>query len=137
MSDQESSFSLLQAHLPAYLLAHMRVQANGGAWPFILIPAVIEASRIAGLINLGGDLQATGPSGLWESPNIGVWVFKEELSGSETHADQAASVAMTKFIALGGETVLLEEAAIGWSEANQSSGDLRSQLYFSWTVARS
>ena len=128
------SYDLLQENLPPYLSDLMVEHLGGAAWPVAAIPAVIEAARAASLVSLGGDLQINSPGGLWESPNVGVRVFPQDRSTANAPADSAAAVALSKFMALGGEAVFLEEAMAGWPGAHSAGADLGKQLFFSWVV---
>jgi hypothetical protein len=132
-----TSPNLFTERLPQYLLAAIQQHAGGAAWPIALIPAVIEASRAAGLVSLGGDLQVQGPQGLWESPNVGVAVFPNELSAMEgPPANAAAAIALKKFVNLGGEGALIEEVMAGVPGAVDWPRDqLLQRLFFSWSVA--
>jgi len=130
-----SSYELLMECLPAHLLVYLRQGAGGAAWPISAIPAVIEASRAAGLISVGGDLQVHLDESVWESPNIGVVIFSRELSGLDRLADEAAALALKKFMALGREADLLKEAAAGCPGVSEAiARGTPPQLYFSWSV---
>jgi hypothetical protein len=126
-----SSYKLLTERLPSYLLAEMRTADP--AWPLAIIPAVIEACRVAGLVSLGGDLRVYDAQGFWESPNIGVAVFTHELSDGPV--EQAAAIALKKFMALGGEREFLREVAAGCPGALDAiARGAAPALYFGWTV---
>ena len=131
MSDP-SSF----AFLPPYLLALMKHREVGVAWPVNVIPAVIEATRSAGRINLGGDLQVAGPEGVWESPNQGLWIFPTELTGTGGQASEiAARIALSKFLSLCSDGGLLDEALAGCPYlAGHSRDATLAQLDFSWSI---
>ena len=47
--------------LPTPLLGQATLRGNEYSWPVSLIPEVIEAARVAGLVNLGGQLQLRFP----------------------------------------------------------------------------
>ena len=112
----------------------MELSGGGASWPLSVIPALIEACRAQGLINRGGDLRVVQSAGVWESSNIGVWVFESELSATDPvqRADEAARIALQKFSNLDGET-LREEVLAGCQSllGNASAFDLE-VLRLSW-----
>lgn len=128
------SVSHLTDSLPEELLLQMELSGSGASWPLSAIPTLIEACRSKGLINRGGDLQVAQSTGVWESPNIGVWVFDSELSetGSLQRADEAARIALQKFSSLDAEA-LREEALTGCPslQGNASAFD-PAMLRISW-----
>lgn len=129
--DLPSSRELLAERLPPYLLAEMC--AADPAWPLAMIPAIIEACRAAGLVSLGGDLQVRDARGFWESPNIGVVIFAHELSDSPV--EQAAAIALKKFMTLGDESEFLREVAAGCPGAAEAiARGTPPPLFFGWTV---
>jgi hypothetical protein len=97
---------------------------------------VIEAYRVKGLINRGGDLQIIELSGVWESPNIGVWVFDNELDGTDPQQRvyEAARIALAKFASLDAEE-LREEAVAGcpFLQGDATQYD-PAMLRFSWSA---
>jgi len=129
-------FSLFRDALPPELFARMQVLVRDCAWPVSAIPAVIEACRGAGLINLGGDLQVKGPRGRWESPHVGVWIFEPEFSAPDPDAqvEAAARAALRKFTSVSAEDM--------WAGASQYpfleelSDPLEDHLLFSWVARR-
>ncbi|MBO9706605.1 MAG: hypothetical protein J7521_00195 [Caulobacter sp.] len=104
----------LLAVLPDHLVAAVEVIGGNASWPFTSIELVIEAYRDAGMINRGGDLQIVQDGCAWESPNLGVWVFDSELTGSDENGlvNEAADLALSKLAALDREA-LREDAAAG------------------------
>jgi len=133
-----SSRDLFRAHLPPYLLAHMVEHGGETVFPYRAIPAVIEASRAAGLINLGGNLMLLSPR-VWESPAMQVNTASEKFHGLplQERIDQAAAIALDQFLDLGSEAGLLQEAAIGTGRPQVAEGaDAWRQLTFGWLVSR-
>jgi hypothetical protein len=129
---------LFRAHLPPYLLAHMVEHGNETVFPYRAIPAVIEASRAAGLINVGGDLMLLSPR-LWESLVIGVNTGSEKLRGLplQERIDQSASIALRQFLDLGSEAELLADAAIGTRRPHLAEeADVWRKLHFGWLVSQ-
>ncbi|PTS81938.1 MULTISPECIES: hypothetical protein [unclassified Caulobacter] len=122
--------------LPPYLLELMKHRAVGVAWPVNAIPAVIEATRSAGRINLGGDLQVAGSEGVWESANQGLWVFPAELAQANAQAAEvAAEIALSKFLGLWNSGAFLDEAVAGCPDlAGQSFQAVLERLDFSWSI---
>lgn len=133
------SRDLFRAHLPPYLLAHMVEHGNETVFPYRAIPAVIEASRAAGLVNLGGNLMLLFSPGVWESPVMQVNTASEKFRGLplQERIDQAAAIALDQFLDLGSEAELLEEAAIGTRRPQLAEeADAWRKLYFGWLVSR-
>lgn len=133
------SRDLFRAHLPSYLLAHMVEHGSETVFPYRAIPAVIEASRAAGLVNLGGNLMLLLSPGVWESPVMQVNTGSEKLRGLplQERIDQAAAIALGDFLDLGSEEELLQEAAIGTGRPQIVEGaDAWRKLYFTWLVSR-
>ena len=128
------SVTHLTDSLPEELLSRMKLSGWCASWPLSAIPALIEACRSEGLINRGGDLQIVQTTGVWESPNIGVWVFDSELSQTDPlkRADEAARIALQKFSSLTAEE-LRDEALAGCPSlvANASEFDPE-MLRLSW-----
>ena len=128
---------LFRAHLPPYLLAHMVEHGNETVFPYRAIPAVIEASRVAGLVNLGGNLMLLFSPGVWESPIMQVNTGSEKLRGLplQERIDQTAAIALRNILDLGSEAELLQEAAIGTGRPQIAEGaDAWRKLYFTWLV---
>ena len=133
------SRDLFRAYLPPHLLAHMVEHGNETVFPYRAIPAVIEASRAAGLINLGGNLMLLSSPGVWESQVMQVNTASEKFHGFPTQEriDQAAAIALDQFLDLGSEAELLQEAAIGTGRPQVAEGaDAWRQLTFGWLVSR-
>jgi hypothetical protein len=128
------SITHLTASLPEELLSQMELSGADASWPLSVIPALIEACRAKGLINRGGDLRVIQSAGIWESPNIGVWVFESELSETAPlqRADEAARIALQKFFSLDAEA-LRSEVLAGCPSllGNASAFDLKA-LRLSW-----
>lgn len=134
-----NSRDLFRAHLPPYLLTHMVEHGGETVFPYRAIPAVIEASRAAGLVNLGGNLMLLFSPGVWESPVMQVNTGSEKLRGLplQERIDQAAAIALSNFLDLGSEAELLQEAAIGTGRPQVAEGaDAWRKLYFTWLVNR-
>ncbi len=133
-----NSRDLFRAHLPPYLLSHMVEHGGETVFPYRAIPAVIEASRAAGLVNHGGNLMLVSP-GIWESPVMQVNTASERLRGLplQERIDQAAAIALDQFLDLGSESELLQEAAIGTGRPQVAEGaEAWRQLTFGWLVSR-
>ena len=64
--------------LPEEVLARATLVGSEYAWPLTDIPMVIEAAKIANLLNIGGQLQFRGPEiGIWECYWVEVDTYKE------------------------------------------------------------
>ena len=79
------------------------------------------------MINRGGDLQVIHDRDVWESPNVGVWIFDSELGNSDPGdlVDEAANLALAKVASLDREA-LLEEVVAGcpfFTEAASAIGE--------------
>lgn len=80
-------------------------------------------------------MQIQTSDGLWESPNLGVAIFQDELSlDGETFADQAAAIALKKFAGVRESAMLAESIAGCPGVAAWSRDEILSRLDFSWSV---
>lgn len=125
--------------VPKYLLEKSVYFDNELAWPYLIIPAIIEAGRSFGATSLGGDLQFRLPDGRrCESMNVGVCVYEHEISHVDISgaADASAKVALDKFSSLGGVAEFIREGMDGFPDIlrpliNEHNG-LEPYIYFTW-----
>jgi len=110
-------------------------------WPYLFVPAIIEALRCAGAVSAGGDLCFISDSGgLCECVNIGIAIDRDHLrnAGPDKQADAAAEIAMKCFINLGGRAEFLREGSNGFGDQINGISDLikfpDSRIFFSWYV---
>lgn len=130
----------LYAALPQYLLDLRTPRINFPAWPFDVVPAVIEAARSVGLVNRGGDLQILALSSMTHGESqMGVWVRDRDLQAVPVseRPDLAAKIALDQFRALGGYDVLVAEAMAGWGLHMHPDPAMRHrELFFEWRLER-
>ena len=127
--------------LPEELLRRASLRRSEHAWRMADIPAVIEASRAAGLLNIGGNLQIRLPTGkVWESWNFQVDTGKSVPAALpwDERVGQAAEVAQRDF-ALERDDDYLSEARAGGGalldEAVAAGLSVSDVIWFTWCAA--
>lgn len=104
--------------LPENIRKRACLRGNEWAWPVDEIPAVIEAARLAGLVNIGGQLQFRFPDGTCELYWIEVNTFQTNASGLswQERINQTATDALSQFQALQEQFDFLAEGQLSFSE---------------------
>lgn len=134
--------SVFDAFLPSDLLRRASTRGLEYAWRLRDIPSVIEASRRAGLINIGGQLQFRLPSGeTCECYWIAVDTSKDvdrALPWAE-RVERTAEAARQKFALLPSEDALMKEGVMGFGKRlTKATADGRGPadiMCFVWQVA--
>jgi hypothetical protein len=124
--------------LPSHILGLGRRRGNEYAWPLNAIPFVIEAARVAGLLNVGGQLQFWLPDGgICECYWIEVDTYRTtptDLTWPE-RVERAAAEAQSAFALLLLKDLIAEgrKEFAGYLDAIESEGgDLVQAMKFVW-----
>jgi hypothetical protein len=121
--------------LPKDLLSKASVSPGGEhAWKMEDIPKVIEAARVAGLANLGGQPQFQGPIGTAEP----YWLNFEPAGRRkdetwQQYVDRAAAETLEAFRRLCKETDFENEGCLNWNhikEAKEKGMNINEHLWF-------
>lgn len=121
--------------LPKDLLSRASVSPGGEhAWRMEDIPKVIEAARVAGLANLGGQPQFQGPIGTAEP----YWLNFEPAGRRENenwqqYVNRAAAETLEAFKRLCNETDFEKEGCQNWSHikgAKEKGMNVNEHLWF-------
>ena len=126
----------LWKEIPATVLRRADLRWNELAWHPEDIPAVIEAARLANLLNLGGDLQIRAPSGGTGEP-IGVGVDTNRVPGDlpwHPRVQEAARVALSDFHALREKLDFEAVARDAFPQLLQEVQDPSEAIFFTWFV---
>ena len=125
--------------LPAELLSRASLHSGEYAWPLSEIPTVIDAARIANLLNVGGQLQFRLPDEgvcecYWVEVDTYLRVSKEQPW--ETRVEAAAADALSAFNQLSNEYDFLAEGQRGFAQhldALRAAGrDPQDAMCFVW-----
>ena len=128
-------------HLPKELLEQASLRGNEHAWRIDDIPAVIEATRDAGLVNVGGQLQFRLPDGgTCECYWVEVDTYKrvpKELPWIE-RVVRTAEVALEEFTCLQSRYDFMEEGQRAFGdrlrELKERGGIPAEAMCFVWYV---
>ena len=127
--------------LPEEVLARATLVGSEYAWPLTDIPMVIEAAKIANLLNIGGQLQFRGPEiGIWECYWVEVDTYKEidpNLPWTE-RVSAAANVALSQFKHICAKYDFIAEVRSGFAKHlaafEAQGGNVDKALCFVWYV---
>jgi hypothetical protein len=130
---------IAEDHLPKQLLDRATLRGNELAWRLSDIPAVIEAARDAGLVNIGGQLQFRIPNtGTCECYWVEVDTYKsvpKTLPWAE-RVDRTADAALADFRRLPSQYDFLAEGRRAWHsylrEIEEQGGDPADFMCFVW-----
>lgn len=127
--------------LPARLLERATLRGRERAWPISEIPDVIEAARLANLVNAGGQLQFRIPAGetcecYWVEVDT-VRSVSPDLSWP-ARVEQTAAAARSQFQSLQERYNFIAEGRSAFgdylNEYEASGGNVRDALCFVWYV---
>lgn len=135
---------LAERRLPAHVLERATLRGNEFAWPVSYIPKVIEAARLGGLVNIGGQLQFRFPSG-GTAECYWVEVSTSEASDPELpwteQVERSAREALSQFKALQSRYNFLAEGRNSFGqyirEFEASGGNASDAMCFVWYVEAS
>jgi hypothetical protein len=121
--------------LPHHLLSKASISPGGEhAWKLKDVPAVIEAARVAGLANLGGQPQFQGPIGIAESYWLNFEPCMRELNEVWTHyVDRTAKETLDAFKRLCETTDFEKEGCDNWKhikKAKEEGLNINEHLWF-------
>ena len=127
--------------LPVSLLEKASLRGNEYAWPVSEIPAVIEAARQRGLVNIGGQLQFRFPEGTCECYWIEVDTYKElgheEMTWPE-RVELSAAKGLSAFERISARQDLVDEGREAFSKAfadfEASGGKPADAMCFVWYI---
>lgn len=130
-----------EASLPDELLRRASVRGNEYAWRISDIPDVIEATKRAGMISIGGQLQFRFPHGVTcECYWIEIDTYKKvsaDLPRNEV-VNQSATEALSAFEALKSQFDFVAEGRSNFKEIFQAfeadGGDPEDAMCFVWYV---
>ena len=132
---------LSETALPARLLERATLRGNERAWPIRDIPELIEAARLAGLINVGGQLQFRFPAGgTCECYWVEVDTFKSVPSDLpwDQRVERTAVEARSQFADLQQRYDFISEGRSTFGsyldEFETSGGDANDAMCFVWYV---
>ncbi len=125
------------ARLPAELLNRASLRGNEYAWPLADIPNVIEAARVANLLNIGGQLQFRLPDGgicecYWVEVDTFQTVSKDQPWKARVEA--AANEASAAFGDLPSRYDFVAEGRKAFAEHLDKLSDPASAMCFVWDV---
>jgi len=130
-------------YLPKEILQKSDLKGNEHAWRIADIPAVIEAARAAGLVNVGGQLQFRIPEEVGKGTSECYWVevdtykkVPESLPWSDRVAE-TAKVALADFLALPTKYDFQKEgegAARVFQKFGQPIAEIEEMMWFVWYV---
>jgi hypothetical protein len=127
-----------ESRLPAEILAKASVRGGEYAWRVEDIPAVIEAAREAGLVNVGGQLQFRGPDFTAECYWVEVDTYKSVPSDLpfKVRVDRTAEAASAAFEIFRREVDLLAEGRNAFPDplAGYDDEAVRELMWFVWYV---
>jgi hypothetical protein len=130
-----------EARLPAEIVAKASVRGGEYAWRVDDIPAVIDAAREAGLVNVGGQLQFRGPGFTGECYWVEVDTYKAvplDLS-FEVRVERTAAAAREAFEELRGKVDFIAEGRTAFPDAlerYEAGGGAASDLmWFVWYLS--
>src|SRR5271154_6028933 len=91
-----------EQHLPKMLLWRASLRNGEYAWRINDIPEVIEAARMAGLVNIGGQLQFRVPEAICECYWVEVDTYKgvSDALPWKDRVTQTAQMGLAAFVAL-------------------------------------
>jgi hypothetical protein len=127
--------------LPDELLRRASVRGYEYAWRIADIPEVIEATKLAGMISIGGQLQFRLPNGptcecYWVEVDT-LRTISADLSKNELIA-QSASVALSDFNMLKNNYDFVAEGRSSFGkffqECEVEGGDPKDAMWFVWYV---
>ena len=131
--------AMKESRLPAQTLAKGSLRGGEYAWRVEDIPAVIDAAREAGLVNIGGQLQFRGPEFTCECYWVEVDTYKGVPSDLpfKVRVDRTAEAASGAFDTLSREVDLLAEGRNAFPNVLGSYDDetLRDLMWFGWYVS--
>jgi hypothetical protein len=129
-----------EADLPAEVLARATRSGNEFGWPVEDIPQVVEAARVAGLVNIGGQLQFIMPGATCECYCIDVDTSEqapESLPWSE-RVQASSAAALAAFQQLREKTDFVAEGRKAFQEHlaryEAAGGKLTDVMRFIWYV---
>jgi hypothetical protein len=122
--------------LATEVLNRAHVRSSDLAWRPAHIPAVIEAARLAHLINLGGDLQIRAPSGRWGEPiGFGIVIEVPHEFAWEKQVEAAAEAALAHFLFFQRHVDFEAIARESYPSLVAEVDDPQDVIFFSWAVA--
>ena len=133
-----------ELYLPKEILQRSRLSGKEHAWRIGDIPAVIEAARAAGLVNVGGQLQFLIPDELGKGTCECYWVevdtykkVSKSLPWRERVAE-TAKVALADFATIQTKYDFLKEgrdfAGRVLQKRGNPSADIEEMMWFVWYV---
>jgi hypothetical protein len=132
----------LETRLPKELLERGSLRGNEYAWQVSDIPQVIEAARLAGLINVGGQLQFRIPDGgVCECYWVEVDTFKSVSADLpyQEKVSRSAEVALADLAGLASKFDFLEEGRRSFEShlklAEENGAVLADMMCFVWYVS--
>lgn len=127
--------------LPPDILARATLRGREYAWALDDIPAVIEAARKAGLINVGGQLQFRAPGATCEIYYVEVDTYKSvpKTLPYEERVEKTAEAALREFTHLRETEDFIAEGRKGFADVlrdyEAQGGDLSDIVCFVWYVS--
>ena len=122
--------------LPKDILSKASISAGGEhAWKMEDVPEVIEAARIAGLANLGGQPQSQGPIGTAEPYWLNFEPSEQKANENwQSYVDRSASETLASFNKLCQSTNFEREGCKNWPHIKKAKEKGINPLEHLWFV---